>query len=358
MPILEHDGQVHNPLGGASYVFEEDLIKWLSKQLTKDKIRISIGAQPNSSPHFGTLTVFSLAFALAEKVKLTTNKDIEVLFEVIDTAPAESKTIDGVRYQLSLRNTGIADKFLVQYETLLDKLKSLTNVSYTLRKQSDFNNQITIPEILKQIATHKDTLARILDPDNEKLRMRVACQKCGLTDKHSIKTIIEPSGVKSFCPEHGWFETPYEDSRLFEYNTPLRNLIRAIAYSKDNLNNALEHEWLRVTGSDYAGFYQEQMLYKPASILGHKASELPIILYAPLITDWSGAKLSKSLYVKQGAYQYLPSYVVNYEHFLNKFGENGVEKLFNEIKLWLEQPYRLFRSYSVYYFMDLFDNGK
>lgn len=358
MPVLEHDGQVHNPLGGASYVFEEDLIKWLSKQITKNKIRISIGAQPNSSPHFGTLTVFSLAFALAEKIKQTTNKETEVLFEVIDTAPAESKTIDDIRYQLSLRDTGVADKYLAQYKELLDKLESLTGIPYTLRKQSDFNKQSTIPDILKQIAVKKDILAKILDPDNEKLRMRVACQTCGLTDKHSKKTIIESTGIKSFCPEHGWFDTPFENSSLFEYNTPLRNLVRALAYSKDNLDKSIEYEWLRVTGSDYAGFYQEQMLYKPASILGYKASDLPIILYAPLITDWSGAKLSKSLYVKQGAYKYLPSYIVNFEHFKGKYGEVGVEKLFNEVKLWLEQPYRLFRGYSVYYFMDLFNDGK
>jgi hypothetical protein len=358
MLVLEHDGQVHNPLGGASYVFEEDLIKWLSKQLTKDEIKLSIGAQPNSSPHFGTLTVFSLAFALAEKINLNTNKTAEVLFEVIDTAPAKSNTIDGVRYQLSLRDTGIADKYLAQYGELLEKLKSLTGVSYVLRKQSDFNKQPTIPDILRQVALKKDALAKILNPDNEKLRMRVACQKCGLTDKHSKNTVIEPLGIKSFCPEHGWFETSFENSELFEYNTPLRNLIRAIAYSKDNLNEATEYEWLRVTGSDYAGFYQEQMLYKPAALLGYKASELPIILYSPLITDWSGAKLSKSLYVKQGAYKYLPSYIVNFEHFKDKYGERGVEKLFYEVKLWLEQPYRLFRGYSVYYFMDLFNNGK
>ncbi len=143
-------------------------------------------------------------------------------------------------------------------------------------------------------------------------------------------------GIKSFCPEHGWFETPFENSSLFEYNTPLRNLIRAIAYSKDNLNEATEYKWLRVTGSDYAGFYQEQMLHKPASLLGYKASDLPIILYSPLITDWSGAKLSKSLYVKQEAYKYLPSYIVNFEHFKDKYGEVVFDKLFNEVKLWLE----------------------
>jgi hypothetical protein len=40
-------------------------------------------------------------------------------------------------------------------------------------------------------------------------------------------------------------------------------------------------------------------LYKAAALLGVPPTDLPTIVYAPLITDWSGAKLSKSLYVKK-----------------------------------------------------------
>ena len=63
------DGKVYNPLGGCSYVFEEDIVNFLLEKLSKDNIVISIGAQPNSSPHFGTLIVFSTAFSLAKKMK-------------------------------------------------------------------------------------------------------------------------------------------------------------------------------------------------------------------------------------------------------------------------------------------------
>ena len=94
---------------------------------------------------------------------------------------------------------------------------------------------------------------------------------------------------------------------LLEYNTPLRNLIRGLVYSIDNQDETVDYEWLRITGSDYAGFYQEQLLYKTTDLLGYSVSKLPMILYAPLVTDWSGAKLSKSLYVKEGAYTYLPA---------------------------------------------------
>ena len=63
---IECDYVVHHPLGGASYVFEKSLIPYINSKLTKKKVIISIGAQPNSSPHFGTLCVFSLAFSLAK----------------------------------------------------------------------------------------------------------------------------------------------------------------------------------------------------------------------------------------------------------------------------------------------------
>lgn len=357
MYSLEHDGQVHNPLGGASYIFEEDVINWLLKHLQKSYVRISLGAQPNSSPHFGTLTTFCLAFALGSKIN-SDSKHTEIFFEVIDTAPFESREIEGIKYQISLRTSKISDKFIIQYEELLATLSNLSGISYKLRGQAEFNKHIAIPSILQKIANNKDMIGSILDPKKEKLMIRVACKHCGLADKHAIKTIIVHDGIKSFCPEHGWFESKFTNSDKFEYNTPLRNLIRTLVYSEDNSNPEINYEWLRVTGSDYAGFYQEQLLYKPTSLLGYSANDLPIIFYSPLVTDWSGAKLSKSLYVKNEAYKYLPNYVVNYESFKEKFGTKGIETMYSEVLSWLVKPYKLFRNYSVYYFMELFENAK
>ena len=85
---LKCDYQVFHPLGGASYVFKNNLIKYINNKIKKNKVVISIGAQPNSSPHFGTLCVFSLAFSFAKKLKEYNNKlDVSVLFEVVDPAP-------------------------------------------------------------------------------------------------------------------------------------------------------------------------------------------------------------------------------------------------------------------------------
>ena len=92
-----------------------------------------------------------------------------------------------------------------------------------------------------------------------------------------------------------------------------------------NEDQEQDYQIMRITGSDYAGFYQEELLYKPASIIKFPIEKLPTILYTPLVLDWSGAKLSKSLYVKEGAYSDLPSYLINYEYMKKNFGIEGLD---------------------------------
>jgi len=357
---ITHDGKIHHPLGGGSYVFKDIYIDYLIKNIHKGEINISIGAQPNSSPHLGTLVVFNLAHAIGKNIsksKETINS--KIFFEIIDTSPANTIEIDGVEYQTSLREEKVADKYLEEYFDLLDLIKSFSGIDYIFRKQRVFNSQSKIPDVLKNIVKNRELIAPILDPQNELLRMRVACPECGLTDKKGINNKYHENSMESYCPEHKWFETSFEkESEKFEYSTPLRNLIRGIVYASDNFDANISSQWLRVTGSDYAGYYQEELLYKTASILGIPAHKLPTIVYAPLITDWSGAKLSKSLYVKQNAYKYLPQYLVNYELFKKSLGAEGFRKLFEEICSWVENPYKLFRNYSVYYFMEILGNGE
>ncbi len=356
---LTHDGIIHYPSGGGSYVFKSNFVGYLNEQLHKDSLRISIGAQPNSSPHFGTLIVFCLAFSIGQQFKLMYKKATEVFFEIIDTAPYKTIEIDGIEYQISLRDSKAVDQFLPDYLDLLNTLKSFSGVSYDLRRQKEFNSEKNLQTILHKIISKRDKIAPILDPDKKLLKIRISCPDCGLTDKKSVNTHYYNDIIESYCPTHGFFETSIEkDASRLEYNTPLRNLIRALLYAEDNSNEINHFEWLRVTGSDYAGFYQEQLLYNCASILGCPAHSLPKIVYAPLIVDWSGAKLSKTLYVQQNAYQYLPSYLVNFSHFREELGKTGMKQLFDETGSWLKEPHKLFRSYSVYYFMELFSHDK
>ena len=360
MKLIKYDENVYYPLGGASYVFKTEFIKYIYSKLNKKRIKISIGAQPNSSPHLGTISVISLAFKLAKKL-MEEFDDItcSVLFEVVDTAPGEKVIINNIVYQKSLKNTGKLTEFMPQFIEILDFLKAKTQIDYEIRYQSEFNSQKCIKPIVRQIVEQRKKIAKFLDPKYEKLKIRVSCPKCGLADKNSINNIYNENKIIFECPQDGKFEVDInKNPELLEYNTPLRNLIRGMAYGNINKSNEYDYEIIRVTGSDYAGFYQEELLYKVAGLLNYDVQNLPIIIYTPLITDWSGAKLSKSLYVKQNAYGYLPKHLINYENLLNEKGIEGLDKMYSIISEWVDEPYKLFRDYSVYYFIKRFEENE
>lgn len=358
---IKFDNNIYYPLGAASYVFGEDFLKYVHSKLSKNKIFISVGSQPNSSPHFGTISVFSLAFSLAKKLKDKFNDlDVEVLFEVVDTAPSEKKEINGITYQKSLKYTGVIKKYMPQFVEILEYFYKITGIKYQIRFQKEFNGMKEVKSILKDIVANREEVAKFLDPKYEKLRIRVSCPKCGLSDKNSINNkYVSNTKLISYCPKDGKFVTDIEnESEKMEYNTPLRNLIRAIVYGNINNSDKYDYQIIRITGNDYAGFYQEELLYKVASILNYPVKNLPMIVYCPLIMDWSGAKLSKTLYVKAGAYKDLPKYLINYENLKEIKGMKGLDLIHKITDEWITEPYKLFRNYSIYYFMNRFEEDE
>jgi hypothetical protein len=65
----------------------------------------------------------------------------------------------------------------------------------------------------------------------------------------------------------------------------------------------------------------------------------------------AGSKISKSLYVKKGAYQYLKDngmeYLLSYEE-MKKRGKDPLV-LFRLVETWVEDPKKLFRCFSAEY---------
>ena len=164
---LKCDFQVYHPLGGASYVFEHDVINYIFRKSKKRKIVISVGAQPNSSPHFGTLCVFSLAFSLAKMIKETScDKEVSVLFEVVDTAPSKTIEINGIKYQKDLKDSNKMKDSMNDFQEILDYFSEKNNISYSIRNQNAFNSQKEIKNILKNIILKQDEIRYLLDPDN------------------------------------------------------------------------------------------------------------------------------------------------------------------------------------------------
>ena len=161
--------------------------------------------------------------------------DVVILFEVVDTAPSETIEINGIKYQKSLKITGKINNNFDDYLEILEFFGKNDNVDYMIRFQSDFNKQKYIYPIVRKIIDNKEILAPILGPKYGNLRIRIACPSCGLADKDSQLTKIDGDMIYSFCPEHGMFVTDIKtESDRLEYNTPIRNLVRAIAYGMHN----------------------------------------------------------------------------------------------------------------------------
>ena len=357
---IQHDNISHHPLGGGAYIFGHKLIQHLNLHCTKPGIIIHIGCQPNSSPHMGTIINFTVAFFIARKLQQEHDRNVLVSLDLVDTAPSDQLTINGLRYQRSLRFTREMDKYMPDFIEILDALSKRTGVTYRVRTQTDFLGGPFIPTALHQIVRDRDILGPSFSPKTGQLAIRAACPhaRCGLTDKDGARNVYSysddgESTIEFYCPEHGPYmlslSDPQQVQRL-EFNTPLRNILRAKVFARDP-----DSSWIRVTGGDYAGYCQEQLLWRYIT-----PGEALLIFYAPLITDWSGAKISKSLYVQTGAYQYLKDqgmdYLVSYQVF--KEQKKDLCVIFDEVEGWVEEPLKLFRPYSTAYIDQLFKGDK
>ncbi|KDR70140.1 hypothetical protein GALMADRAFT_103276 [Galerina marginata CBS 339.88] len=357
--IIEHDNVAHHPLGGGSYIFRSEFTQHINGHCPKNRIVLHIGSQPNSSPHIGTIITFTVAFFLAARLQQEHKRDVLICLDVVDTAPSQQLEIDGLRYQKSQRFTREMDNYMEDFVEILDALKNRTGVEYLVRTQSEFLGDPHVPTALREIIRNREVLGASFSPNKGNLAIRSACPRtdCGLADKDGVQNVYSYSDDKSTiefrCPRHGPYTLNLFDLdhiRQLEFNTPLRNLLRTKVFACDP-----DASWIHVTGDDYSGYYQEQLLWRNI-----RHEEGLVIVYAPLIVDWSGAKLSKSLYVKSGAYQYLKDdnkdYIISYEIF-KKQGKD-LEVIFDEVMDWVKHPFKLFRSYSIAYIDALFQGDK
>lgn len=338
-PLLPpHDNVVHHPLGGASYCFRKGLIPYLIRRSPKP-ITVHLGSQPNSSPHLGNLTTFATAFAVASELR-TAGRDVKVKFVYVETAPGESLSRDGIDYQRALDVSGGLATHRHVFDAVLTSFAEMAQVPFETDTQRWWRTRPLFGAVVQDIVTRRSELGWELSPDTGRLGLRAGCPTCGLADKHGVKNRYEGNVVWFVCPDHGEHKVDLQTSDVerLGFNTPLRNLIRVRLCSLDE-----ERSWVMVTGGDYAGFYQEQLMWR---LLDQRLTA-PVILYAPVVVDWSGAKLSKSMYVREGAYTYLGAelrYLMEGGRLLQ---DRGLEPLFAEVHSWIKEPHKLFRSYSI-----------
>ncbi|KAJ9415928.1 hypothetical protein QL093DRAFT_2567519 [Fusarium oxysporum] len=258
-----------------------------------------------------------LAFVLARRL-LDEGLDVSVTCDLWDRAKGEQMTIDGVVYQKSLRDKGTFQKHLPGYVQIINELASRYRVYHRIRMEEEFMSNPEIPDVLREIVIKRGFYGKVLAPERGSLAIRASCPECGLVEK-------------------------YESNR-FQFNCQLFNLVLGLFYERTPYN------WIEICGSDYAGFWQEQLLWR-------FLSKPAIIVYTPLISDWSGSKVPKSLYLQDTAYQYLrdsgQEYLLNYE--VCRQENKDLTILWKEVELWVDEPYRLFRGYSIHYLHLLFE---
>jgi hypothetical protein len=338
----------HHALGGGSYAFKADYPQYLAKLIRNGpEVEVNLIIQPNSSPHFGTMTSIALAFGLAKHLQGVGLKPY-IMLDLWDNAKAEQRTINGIVYQRGLRDTGKLFTNLADYH---DALKTVSKhfgdtVSYRVRMEDEFLSLPRMPNIIRDIIHERNSLGLSLAPSSGKIALRSACPhpNCGLVDKYGVGNVYEGDTVHFLCPDHGRFSISLAtECHRLQFNCQLFNLVIGRFYED------FEHGYIQICGSDYAGFWQEQLLWR-------NLRKPLLIVYTPLIIDWSGSKLSKSLYLRNDAYDYLCrdglEYILSYSKFKEEGRDLGV--LCDEVDLWIREPFRLFRAYSVQYIHMLF----
>ncbi len=110
---------------------------------------------------------------------------------------------------------------------------------------------------------------------------------------------------------------------------------------------------LIVKGGDW--IHAAVLVSNALELLGYSFRERPDRIATPMIEDWSGAKFSKSVYIKAGTYDRLPQEFVSLDNFTDKFGEQGFQQLWTHVSSWVTDPKKFYRNYSLDYLKAVFD---
>ena len=191
-----------------------------------------------------------------------------------------------------------------------------------------FQKNKYVRKTLVKIINEKDNFKKLLFPSATDLHIRTICPVCGLGKKNISELEESHNNIEikfyGYCPIYGKYKIKVNENNdeYVDKNTQFRDLTKGVAMLKDdNDNNTLT---IMLDGGDWSGIWAQRMHTEGLVKLGFK--EFPIRFFAPVILDWSGAKFSKSLYLKNDAYNDINSAFINYNNFINIYGLNGIKK--------------------------------
>lgn len=330
----------------------------------KDSIKVVYGCQLNGHPHLGTTVSLMSAYALAKHLEEKFILPAEIVFGALENGPGEKKEVDGILYQKMLCDTyegdrNLADIYLESFTFLLSNLSKISNIPFSTENYKGLQAKPRAREILLELIEREEEFIPLLNPSDDRLRIRFKCPNCLYEEKHSktLKRLEHKLGkyiiLQNHCFEHGDYQiTLSRDTQDFvDVNTMVRNVMKEAVLSEE----AKEQNCfpLVVKGSDWS--HATVLISNALELLGYSFMERPERIATPIIEDWSGAKFSKSLYVKSGTYESLPKELVSLSDFLQKFGEGGFNNLWLHVSPWVKDPKRFYRNYSLDYLRDVFD---
>jgi hypothetical protein len=328
----------------------------------RSQVRVTTAAQLNGVPHLGTVVTMLTVFAFARHAADTLALPASVIFDALENAPAEQVTIDGDTYTRNvgdLIDSGDLDRAerTGGFERLLAWASDRSAIPYEFRPYAAYQGLRPVRECLHTIASRQDDFASIVAPRDGIIRIRPRCPHCRLMQKSAadlkITALSGAVQLASRCPRHGRYtETVHIDGGgWYDANTPVRSIQKGYLLAAErDLYDACS---VSVDGADWGGSWHAGVLAPALAELGIPPRDWPVSVFTPLITDHTGGKLSKTLYVARGAYADLPEAFLNLDILLSQHGDQVLDAIWAEVTRWAAQPRRLHRGYTIAYLTGL-----
>ncbi len=322
-----------------------------------ERIIIGSAAQPNSAPHLGTVTTAFCAFAIGQLAADAYRVPTSVLFDTLDNAPAPNADQDGSQFQPSLDSVlapdgsgTLADYHFRSLERVLDWAQGVSGVPWERRTYAEFQGSSAIRRRVLKMAADERRFGKITNPATGRLHLRVRCSFCGLLDKTTTLTTIRandvPPTIASTCPQHGDYDSPLDldHPTYLDLNTPVRDIAKCGEFIDWRSRGTLV---VMVDGGDWGGSWPWEVVMRGLAWLGEDLTKAPTRLFAPVILDDTGAKLSKSLYVGSDAYDHLPMWIMNPAAGTEEDFNTAMSQLWEAVCDWVGSPARFFRNYAL-----------
>jgi len=332
----------------------------------RSQIRVTTAAQLNGVPHFGTVVTMLTVFAFAQHCSEELAIPATIVFDALENAPAEHLDIDGEVYTRTvgdLIDTGRLDRDerVSGFERLLSWAQRRSGISYEFRPYSVYQQLRPVRECLHQIATRLQDFAPIVAPHDQVVRIRPRCPQCRLMQKSArnlrITALSGAVQLDSRCPYHGSYSEiiHIDGGGWYDANTPVRSIQKGYLLAAErDLHDACS---VSADGADWGASWHASILAPALAALGIPPANWPVSIFTPLITDRTGGKLSKTLYVARGTYADLPELFLNLDILLKQHGDQILDLVWAEVTKWAAEPRRLHRTYTVDYISALLAAG-